>query len=189
MNTEKIKNANTRRIGKEIEYYKEIDSTSIYAKKIAMNENNGKIIIAEVQTNGIGTKGRKWYTGSEKNIAMTIILKPTCKISELDNLTIRIAEIIKESVEELYGYKLNIKIPNDLLLNNKKIAGILTEVSTIGEKINYLLIGVGFNVNEDCFSKETIDIATSLKKEYNKEFSREDIIIRIIEKIEKEIEK
>ena len=82
----------------------------------------------------------------------------------------------------MYGYELRIKIPNDLMLNGKKICGILTEVHTQGEKIEYLLISIGFNVNETEFD-ELSDIATSLKKEYQKEFDREKIIINIINKI------
>ena len=79
--------------------------------------------------------------------------------------------------------RLRIKIPNDLILNNKKICGILTEVHTQGEKIEYLLISIGFNVNEDSFSEELKEIATSLKMEYEKGFSREDIIINMVNKI------
>lgn len=189
MNIEKIKQAKTIKIGKNIEYYKKIESTHLYAKQIAMNkENDGKIIIAEIQTAGIGTKGRRWYTGEGKNIAMTIILHPSCNINKLKNLTINIAKAIQEAIKQLYGYQLQIKEPNDLFLNNKKICGILTEINTIGEKINYLLISFGFNVNEDEFSEETNNIATSLKKEYNKEFEREKIISCIIEKLETEIE-
>ena len=189
MNIQIIKKANTNKIGKQIEYYKEIESTHTYAKKIAHNiKNDGKIIIAEVQTSGIGPKGRSWYTGKSKNIAMTIILHPKCKISNLKNLTFNIAKAVKEAIEELYGYSLKIKEPNDLLLNGKKICGILTEINTIGEKINYLLISMGFNVNEDEFSEQTKDIATSLKREYNKNFEREEIILTIIEKLETEIE-
>ena len=71
------------------------------------------------------------------------------------------------------------------MLNNKKICGILTEINTIGENINYLIISFGFNVNEECFSEETKNIATSLKREYKKEFSREDILIEILRNIEK----
>ena len=185
MNLEKIKNADTKIIGKQIEYFKEIESTHIKGRKIGKDKKNtGKILLAEVQTGGIGTKGRSWYTGFGKNIAMTIILHPVCKIHKLDNLTIEIAEKIKEAITELYGYNLEIKKPNDLIFNNKKICGILTEIHTQGEKIKYLLISFGFNVNEDCFSEETKDIATSLKKETGKEFLREDIIIKIIEKLE-----
>ena len=189
MNLESIKNAKTKYIGKEIEYFKEIPSTHTYAKEIAMQEKqNGKIIIAEAQTNGIGTKGRTWYTGESKNIALTIILKPEWAISRLEGLTVKIAKSMQKAIQELYGIGLEIKEPNDLMLNGKKICGILTEINTIAEKMNYLLISFGFNVNEDYFSKETEDIATSLKKEFGKEFSREDIITKFIEILEKEIE-
>ena len=185
MNLEKIRNAKTKIIGKKIEYFKEIESTHIYGRKIAEDkENDGKVLLAEVQTGGIGTKGRSWYTGYGKNIAMTIILHPKCKIDELDNLTVEIAEKIKEAIYELYVYKLEIKKPNDLIFNGKKICGILTELHSQGEKIKYLLISLGFNVNEDEFSEETKDIATSLKKETGKEFSREEIICKIVEKLE-----
>ena len=175
---------NIKKIEKEtkqkINYYKEIESTHLHAKEI---QNKGDaVLIAEVQTAGIGTKGRKWHTGENKNIAMTIIKHPKCKISELEGLTIKIAEDIKEVIKEMYGYELQIKIPNDLMLNNKKICGILTEVHTQGEKIEYLLISIGFNVNETEFG-EFNDIATSLKKEYQKEFDKEKIITNIINKI------
>ena len=185
MNLEKIKESKTKIIGKKIEYYKEIESTHLYAKTIAENEENeGKVLLAEVQTGGIGTKGRSWYTGEGKNLAVTIILHPKVKVGKLDNLTVEIAKKIKEAIYELYGYELKIKKPNDLMFNNKKICGILTEIHTQGEKIKYLLISFGFNVNEDEFSEETKDIATSLKKETEKEFSREEILCRIIEKLE-----
>ena len=137
-----------------------------------------------MQTGGIGTKGRRWYTGEGKNLAVTIILHPKVKVGKLDNLTVEIAKKIIEAIYELYGYELKIKKPNDLMFNNKKICGILTEIHTQGEKIKYLLISFGFNVNEDEFSEETKDIATSLKKETGKEFSREEILCRIIEKLE-----
>ena len=114
---------------------------------------------------------------------MTIILKPNCKIAQLNNLTVDIAKKIQKAIKELYGYELTIKEPNDLMLNNKKICGILTEINTIGEKINYLLISIGFNVNEENFSEETKNLATSLKKEYNKNFSIEEIIIKILENL------
>ena len=185
MNLNEIMNAKNKIIGKKIEYFEEIESTHIYGRKIAENEeNDGKVLLAELQTGGIGTKGRSWYTGYGKNIAMTIILHPKCKIDDLDNLTVEIAEKIRKSIYELYGYELEIKEPNDLMFNGKKICGILTEIHTQGEKIKYLLISFGFNVNEDGFSEETKDIATSLKKETGREFSREEIISKIDEKIE-----
>ena len=119
-----------------------------------------------------------------KNIAMTIILQPKCKITDLKNLTIEIANCMQKIIYDLFEIRLDIKEPNDLILKGKKISGILTEINTIGEKINYLLISVGFNVNEENFSDELKDIATSLKKEFNKDFSREDIIVDFIRNLE-----
>ena len=124
-------------------------------------------------------------SSENKNIAVTIIKHPKCKIKELEGLTTKIAESIQQVIKKMYGYKLKIKIPNDLMMNGKKICGILTEVHTQGEKIEYLLISIGFNVNEEEFSDDLKDIATSLKKEYKKEFCREDIIINIINSLNK----
>lgn len=182
MNIEEIENQTKQKI----KYYKEISSTHLYAKQIANQGDN--ILIAEVQTAGIGTKGRCWHTGKNKNIAMTIIKHPTCSVQKLEGLTTKIAEAIVEVIKELYGYELKIKIPNDLMLNGKKISGILTELHSRSEKIEYLLISIGFNVNEDEFEGELKEIATSLKQEYHMEFNREEIISKIITKIDKLIE-
>jgi len=189
MNIDKIKKIDTKYFGKEIEYYKQIESTHIYAKQIAKKEeNNGKVIISEAQTKGIGTKGRKWHTGINKNIAMTIILNQRINAGEIEGLTLKIAQVVKSTIKEIYGYELKIKEPNDLLLNNKKICGILTEIRTIGEEISYLLISMGFNANEEEFTQTTKEIGTSLKKEYGKTFEREEIISNILINLEKEME-
>lgn len=189
MNLQIIKNAKTKKIGKQIEYFQKIESTHQYAKKIAKKEKNeGKLILAETQTNGVGTKGRKWYTGENKNIAMTIILKPKCTVKKLEGLSIKIAECMKKTIYIICGMELQIKEPNDLLLHSKKICGILTEINTISEKINYLIISIGVNVNEESFSKDTENIATSLKKECGNAFKREEIIKKFLEILEKEID-
>lgn len=181
-----IKNANTNIIGKDIIYFEELDSTQSYAKQhINKIERTGTIVITDLQTQGKGTKQRDWYSSKDKNITMTIVLKPNCESYKLEGLTIKIAEAIKNAIKELYDYNLEIKKPNDLILNNKKICGILTESSTISDKVNYILIGIGFNVNEDIFNEEIQDIATSLKMEYGKEYNKEEIIVKIIENIEK----
>lgn len=177
MNREKIE----KNINQKIEYYEKIDSTHLYAKKI--EKQGDKILIAEEQTGGIGTKGRTWHSGKNKNIAITIIKHPKCKIKELEGFTTKIAEVIVEAIYDLYGIRLEIKIPNDLLLNGKKICGILTEIHTMSETIEYMLISFGFNVNEENFNPEIEEIATSLKKEFQKEFDREEIIIEILKKI------
>jgi len=153
MNLEKIKNANTKYIGKNIIYKEKMESTQGIAKQF-VNEVNGTIVITDEQLNGQGTKGRKWITSKEKNITMTIILKPDCNVENLEGLTFKIAEGIKKAIEDLYRYELTIKQPNDLLLNGKKICGILTQSSSINNKVNFILIGIGFNVNEETFNVE-----------------------------------
>ncbi len=167
----------------KIKYFDELPSTHLYVKENQDKLENGTVIIANKQTAGIGTHGRTWYTGSGDNIAMSMLFKPECDLSSLNNITVDVAQSIKKTIRNLYNIGLNIKYPNDLLLNGKKICGILTEINTISGKINYLIISLGFNVNEICFDEETIKIATSLKKEYNKNFDRKEIILKIIQNI------
>lgn len=173
----------------KIKVYDEITSTHLLAKKMGNNNEDEIVIIAKRQTSGIGTHGRKWITGDDKNIAMSVLIYPNCKIDLLGGFTIDIANVIKNTIFDLYEIELKIKEPNDLMLNGKKICGILTEINTIGEKINYLIISCGFNVNQDLFPNEIEKNATSLKKEYNYEFDKEKIIFKILEGIEKLLNK
>lgn len=174
---------------KNVKHYKELESTQKLAREKIEELENGTVILADRQTLGYGTKERKWYTGDGNNIAMTIVIKPNCTIKSLSTLTIDIAASIQRAIYTLYGYSLKIKEPNDLLLNNKKICGILTEATTIKENVKEIFIGIGFNVNENEFADEIVDIATSLYKETNHTYCREDIICKIIENIEIELEK
>lgn len=155
MNLEKIKKANTTYIGKEIIYKEEMESTQELAKEISKEDTkNGTIVITDNQTKGKGTKDRKWFVSKGKNITMTIILKPNITVEKLEGFTLKIAECIKEAIKELYNYNLYIKKPNDLLLNNKKICGILTQTASVGNNIKYILIGIGFDTNEEIFNEE-----------------------------------
>ena len=155
MNLEKIKTANTKYLGKEIIYKEEMDSTQDLAKDIAKKEfENGTLILADKQNRGRGTQGRSWVASKENNITMTKLLKKDWEIADLEGFTLKIAEAIQKAIKELYSYALTIKKPNDLLLNGKKICGILTESSVIKQKVNYVLIGIGFNVNEEIFEGE-----------------------------------
>ena len=184
---EKIKKfLKTDVIAKNIKYYKKIDSTQILARKMAEEKTqNGTMVISEIQEKGIGTHDRKWYSENEKNILFTIIIYPKCKLNNLKTLTVDIAKCMIDSVKNLYGIKLEIKDPNDIMCNGKKIGGILTQIVTREEQIKYLLVGIGFNVNQVEFEDEIKDIATSLKREFNKEFSREEIIGKFCNVFEK----
>lgn len=182
-----------------VEYYESITSTNDRAKEIAEsllgdrailndrfseNRSYANLIIAEDQTKGRGTNGRVWLSAKEKNILMTMLLYPEKNVKELEGITYKIAEMVRAAIKDLYGIELTIKLPNDLLLHGKKVSGILTESSVRDEKVNYLIIGIGFNVNQIEFPSELENIATSLKKEYiGNDYRREDIIIKIFNNV------
>ncbi len=184
MNIAKIKQS-TNFLGREIIYQEEMESTQELAKQLAKkNLKQGSLILTDYQTKGKGTKGRSWFANKGKNIMMTIFLQPHCPIIALEGFTVKIAQEIQKSIRDLYGYNLTIKEPNDVFLNGKKIGGILTECSSLQNIVKELYIGIGFNVNEEEFEKELCSVATSLKKEFQKEFEREEILIAFLKRIE-----
>lgn len=163
--------------------YEEIDSTQLEAKRLINKKEieNGTVIVAKKQTDGIGTHGRKWTdTGG---ITFTVILTPNCDLESLENITIDIAKIIIDVFKNLYDINLEIKIPNDIIYNSKKIAGILTETKVYKGKVKYLFIGIGINSNIIQIPKEIENIATSIKKEFNIEVDNEKIIEMILGKL------
>ena len=174
-----IKNDMNYIIGKEVLLYNKIDSTQEEAKRIIKKVKDGTVIIANNQTNGQGTHGKKWYTEKNSNIIMSIILFPNIEVKKLKSITIDIANVIVDTIYELYNYKLTISYPNDIILNGKKMGGILTNLSTQGDIAKDIIIGIGLNINQLQFPKEISNIATSLRKEYNVIFNKEEIIKKI----------
>lgn len=181
------KNLNTEFLGREFTYYKTIDSTQSEVWKIAENTANGTLIMSDFQTNGKGTHGRKWYTDEENNIAFSFLIKPNCDINKLDGLTLEIAETILEIFKEEYKINLQIKKPNDIIYNKKKIGGILTETKVISGIVKYLNIGIGINIQKENFSEDLIDIASSIKKEFNIDIDIIKFIAEFCNRFEKKI--
>ena len=124
----KLDNIKNKFLGKEIKYFEVLPSTQSYVKEMdKKNEiQEGEIIFAERQTDGVGTHSRKWYTGKNNNLAFSFVLYPNCNIKNLDKLTIIIAESLVQAVKELYLITLEIKKPNDIIFQGKKLCGILT---------------------------------------------------------------
>ena len=173
----------TKIIGNNIVHFETIDSTNDYAKKVALQESEGTVIISEEQTKGKGKIGRKWYSKSKEGIWMSIILKPNIMPQKSPFITLIAGASIAKALNDL-GVEITIKWPNDIIINNKKMAGILTELSAEIEKINYIVLGIGINVKTMEFSQEISEIATSLYKEGHK-ISRVDIVRNILEEFEK----
>lgn len=180
----KLKNLQTKYIGKNLIYYKTIDSTQSQMWKISTTAPSGTLIIAEKQTNGKGTHDRKWYTDESNNIAFSLLLKPEIKVKQLEGLTVKIAEIIVQVIKNLYKIELEIKEPNDIIYKNKKIGGILTQTKLLGEKIKCLVIGIGINTNQTNFTQEIKETATSLKKEFNIQVDNQELITEFCNKFE-----
>lgn len=134
----------TKLLGKNVIYYPEIDSTQleVWRQVEKGTIENGTIVIADIQTKGKGTHGRRWYTDEKNNIAFTFFLEANCKISKLEGITIQIARILVKVFRKLYHIELEIKHPNDLVYQGKKIGGILTETKLLGETVKYLVVGI-----------------------------------------------
>ena len=189
MKIEKIKeNLTTEYMGQNIIYFKTIDSTQSKAKELVQaNIPSGTLVLANMQTSGIGTHGRAWYTEDNSNITMTLVLYPNCNIDKLKTITMDIASCLVEVIKGLYEIELSVKEPNDIILNNKKAGGILAETKLNKEFVEVLFIGIGFNVNQEEFPEEISKTATSLKKEFGKTFDREEIVAEFLNRFEKNI--
>ena len=123
-----------------------------------------------------GTHNRKWYTDEKDNIAFSFYIETNCNIEKLDGITVEIAKTILEVFKNLYNIDLEIKEPNDIVCNDRKIAGILTQSKSIENTLKYLVIGIGINTNQQKFNEEISNIATSIKNEFNIEIDNEKII-------------
>lgn len=184
-----LKNLKTKFLGRKTYFYKEIDSTQSEIWRLIENKNieNGTLVIADIQTTGRGTHGRIWHTDETNNIAFSCFLESNCNIEKLEGITIKIAQIIIDIFKDEYGISLEIKEPNDIVYNNKKIGGILTETKIYSKNVKYLVIGIGINTSKNKFTNDIKNIATSINKEFNIKISVEDFISEFCNRFEKEI--
>lgn len=182
----KLQNLETKYVGQKSFYYEQIDSTQKEIwRRIENNKiNNGTLIIAKNQSSAIGTHGRTWYTNKNNNIAFSVVLFPNCNIDLLNNFTFEIAEILVSIFKDLYEIEIDIKLPNDLMINGKKVGGILTETKLQGNNVKVLVIGVGINTNEKEISDEIKNIATSIKSEFNIEIDNKIVIGEFCNRLE-----
>lgn len=165
--------------------FDELDSTQLEAKRMIENGSvlNGTIIVAKNQTAGLGTHGRKWIAKKNESLTFSLILTPNCHIDKLKNFTLDIAKIIIDSIYKMYNIKLQIKEPNDIVFNGKKIGGILTETKLLDSTVKYVIIGIGINTIQLDFKDEIKDIATSIKKEFNVDINNDELMCAISKKI------
>lgn len=176
-------NLDTKFVGQSIKYMQEVDSTNNYAKNNADTLEDGTLVITEFQSAGKGRLGKYWQSNVGEGIWMSMVLKPEIPVYKAPFLTLIAGAAILNALRNL-GVDAEIKWPNDIVLNGKKICGILTEMVAEVEKVGCVVIGMGINVNTMLFPGELSEKATSLKKE-GIEIKRSDIIREIVHEFEK----
>jgi BirA family transcriptional regulator, biotin operon repressor / biotin---[acetyl-CoA-carboxylase] ligase len=136
------------RLGKRVHYFPEIDSTNRFAFKRAQEGGEeGEIVIAESQTQGKGRMGRNWFSPPSLNLYLSVILRPMLPPASAPRLTLMAAVALAETVQSFIGARPSIKWPNDVLVGGKKLAGILTESSCETDRVHFVVVGVGVNLN------------------------------------------
>ena len=161
--------------GQKIVYYDVTDSTNVQAKRIAEEGGmHGTLIVADRQESGKGRRGRGWDSPKNTGIFMTMLLRPTVKPDEASMLTLVAAMAVAKGIRLYTGLPAGVKWPNDIVINGKKVCGILTEMNTEIEYINYVVIGIGINVLNQSFPDE-------IKEEYNSLLVNLDRQVRVLD--------
>lgn len=165
---------NTKFVGRQLHYYASLTSTMEAAKKVAGEEvAEGTVVIADEQTSGRGRLGRAWLS-PKGSLAMSIILKPS--VSSLPQLVMIASLAVVRAIRKVAGLEAQIKWPNDVLIKEKKVCGILIESEVKGDRVNFAIIGIGVNVNIDPSAfAEISPLATSLSHELGKEVSKAEL--------------
>ena len=153
----------TRWLGKNFHYYDSIDSTNLEAKRLADGgAPEGTLVVADCQERGRGRLGRVWTSPAGCGLWMSMILKPSFPAAQASMVTLVTAMAVREAIEDTAGLQLQIKWPNDLVVQGKKVCGILTEMSMEEGRISFIVPGIGINVNNNHFPEELCEKAISL---------------------------
>lgn len=179
----------TKWAGQKLFCYDEIDSTNLALRRLDDQDSvHGALIVADKQSAGRGRRGRAWESPAGSNIFMSILLKPDIMPDQAPMMTIVMAYSVAKAIRNLTGLDAKIKWPNDIVLNGKKVCGILTEMSAEIDFVHYVIIGIGINVNMESFSDELLSTATSLYIEGGKRVKRSKLIAEIFGEFEKDYE-
>lgn len=177
----------TKNLGRNILFCHEVDSTNDWAKEVAMyGAHEGTVLIAETQAKGRGRLGREWISPTG-GLWFSLILRPKLIPAEAVKLTFVAGLAVAKVLREMFDLKVWTKWPNDVLVDGRKICGILTEMSTTGETVNFVVVGVGINVNfyvENFFPEELKRVATSLENELGRKVQLEELFRILLEKME-----
>ncbi|MBL8149079.1 MAG: biotin--[acetyl-CoA-carboxylase] ligase [Blastocatellia bacterium] len=174
-----------RNLVAQIVYFKEIDSTNSFLKQKAQKDaaEEGLCIVASRQTAGRGRMDRTWHS-PEEGLYFSILLKPNLALNFVSLITLMAAVATAESVEAFSHSPVDIKWPNDIIIERRKVSGILTEATFEKQKLGYVVVGIGVNLNQKTFPKELASQATSLYLESGQVIDREAFLLYLISRID-----
>jgi BirA family biotin operon repressor/biotin-[acetyl-CoA-carboxylase] ligase len=168
-----------------VHYYETLDSTNDLAKALAaQGAPEGTVVVAEAQTGGRGRLGREWDSPPGVGLYVSLVLRPMLPPMELPQITLTTAVAVVRAVRRVAGLAPGIKWPNDLLLNGKKLGGILTEMETESDRIRHVVVGLGLNVNNPGFPFDLAATATSLALAAGRTFPRVNLLQAWLEEFE-----
>jgi len=176
----------TEFIGHEINYFAEVTSTNDVAKELAAKgAKEGTVVLAETQTQGKGRLGRRWLS-PKGGIWFSVILRPKITAKDSYQLTFMAAVVIAKTIRKMFKVDAEIKWPNDVLVNERKVCGILTESRVRGDAMDFAVIGIGVNANVDLasFPKDLRSSVTSLEAEVKGEVGRERFLCALLKELE-----
>lgn len=171
--------------GKRIYHFFKTDSTNRVALELGhAGEPEGAVVVAEEQTAGRGRAGRAWHSEHAAGIYATLLLRPRLAPVQAPLLTMMAGLSAHAAIQAQTGLTVDLKWPNDLLINGKKVGGILTEMHAEPGQIRFVIVGIGLNVNQEKFAGELGAIATSLRLETGKTQSRLELLVRLLREFE-----
>jgi len=173
-------------LGQHILYYTRIDSTNAVAKRLAQQgAAEGTLVIADEQTAGRGRLDRRWLAPTGTSLLFSLIFRPDLEVGRIQGLTMICGLGVREAIREVTGLPAQLKWPNDIMLHGRKAGGILTEMSASIEHLDYVIVGIGLNVNLDITALPAEFNATSLRHELGQPVSRVKLLQRALVHIEK----
>lgn len=172
--------------GKELYYHKRVDSTNAKAFSYAKEGcSHGTLVIADAQEAGRGRRGRSWCSKDGAGIYMSLVLRPSLNPGQAPGLTLVAALAVVKAIHRVIGEcKCQIKWPNDVVMNGKKLCGILTEMHLMDSRIDAVIVGIGINVHKTEFPEDILTTATSIEEETGKCYSKEPLIEEILWELE-----
>lgn len=180
------KGLKTRLFGNKIFSFETIDSTNNCAKAVAgCGAAEGTVVVSDNQTDGKGRHGRTWLANPNENLMFSLVLRPKLPAEGLNLLPLYVAVAVADSLEKSTGLKVECKWPNDLLINGRKVAGILIEGSVKQNVVEYVVVGIGINVNQTIFPTGLDSKATSLKLQASRTINREELFKTVLQSLEK----